>query len=174
MERICLIHGRGVIHGSLNEKKVLVKESGGVYKTYLIDFDTSYCEDEIPEYDSIGGAYGYNSPEVLLYGSDEGAAEPDTITPAVDIFSAAIVIHRWWTGGAFPNVDFDECGSVGGAVYLGRPVEIDKKFDVQIGPKQGVTLMSLLNWMLTKEPSARPTAEQVVGVLKDELAVPEK
>ena len=173
-ERLRLLHGCDVIHGDLKEKNVLVKKSGSEYITYLIDFDTSYCEGEIPAFDSIGGTDGYQSPEVLLYGSDEGAAEPSTITPAVDIFSAALVIHKWWTGGTYPNVDFDECGSVGGAVYLGKPVEIDKKFDTQIGPNQGATLMSLLNWMLTKEPSARPTAEQVVSVLKDESAVPEE
>jgi len=172
-ERLQLLHSRGVIHGDLKEKNVLVKAAaGGAYQTYLIDFDSSYTADAIPAWDSIGGTDGYQSPEVMLYASDEGASEPDTITAATDIFTWGIVLHRWWCE-ALPTVDLER-GSVGAAVYLDKAVTIDKKFNVQIGPKCGATLLSLINWAFAKDPAKRPTAAQLVAVLDDELEIPEE
>ena len=172
-KRLDLLHSRGVIHGDLKEKNVLVKENAGGYETYLIDFDTSYAADSIPGWESIGGTDGYQSPEVMLYGSDEGAAEPSTITYATDIFTTALIMHRWWTG-LFPETDPEAHGKIGAAVYFDKSVEIDKKFDVKIGPACGATLMSLINWMLAKDPQKRPTAKQVISVLSDEIAIPDE
>lgn len=165
------LHSCEVIHGDLKEKNILVVNDKGKYVPYLIDFDSSYVTTEIPEWDGIGGTEGYQSPEIVLYSSDEGAAESSTITTATDIFTMAVVMHRWWTG-AFPSVGVDRC-SVGAAVYLGNAVTIDKKFDVKIGDEYGATLMSLMNWMLAKDIKSRPTAEQVLSVLSDESEVPE-
>lgn len=170
--RLQLLHSRGVIHGDLKEKNVLVKAVGGDYQAYLIDFDSSYLTDEIPAWDSIGGTDGYQSPEVMLYASDEGASEPETVTPATDIFTWGIVLHRWWCD-AFPTVDLER-GSVGAAVYLDKSVTIDKKFNVQIGTNCGATLLSLINWAFAKDPAKRPTAAQLVAVLDDELEIPEE
>ena len=164
------LHDRGVIHGDLKEKNFAVVKSGGKYVPYILDFDSSYTTDRIPVWDGIGGSEGYQSPEVLLYGSDEGAADAATITPATDIFSLAVVMHCWWSG-AFPGFDTGG-GSVGAAVYLDKPISIAKKFDVVIGDNCGATLMSLMAWMLTKDYTARPTAKQVVEVLSDRLEVP--
>ncbi len=166
------LHACNVIHGDLKEKNILVVNKGGKYVPYLIDFDSSYITSQIPVWDGIGGTEGYQSPEILLYGSDEDAAESSTITTVTDIFTMAIVMHRWWTG-AFPSVDLDK-GSVGAAVYLDKTVTIAKKFDVKIGDNCGATLMSLMNWMLAKEPKDRPSAEQVLAVLSDEIEVPEE
>lgn len=166
------LHSHKVIHGDLKEKNIVVVKNGGKYVPYLIDFDSSYAPNGIPEWDGIGGSEGYQSPEILLYGSDEGAASPSTITPATDIFTLAIVMHRWWSG-AFPGVDADGY-SVGAAVFLDKPISIAKKFDVRIGDNCGATLMSLMAWMLTKNISERPTAKEVVAVLLDSLEVPEK
>lgn len=166
------LHTRSVIHGDLKEKNFVIVKDGGKYVPYLIDFDSSYITSAIPVWDGIGGSEGYQSPEVLLYGSDEGAAESDTITTATDIFTLAVVMHRWWSS-AFPSFDLDG-GSVGAAVYLDKAVTIAKKFDVVIGDNCGATLMSLMNWMFAKRPSERPTAEQVIAVLSDNLEVPEE
>ncbi|MGN1061443.1 MAG: hypothetical protein ACI4QN_06900 [Candidatus Coproplasma sp.] len=166
------LHAHNVIHGDLKEKNIVVAKQKGKYVPYLIDFDSSYATDKIPEWDGIGGSEGYQSPEILLYGSDEGAADSDIITTATDIFTLGIVLHRWWCG-AFPSFDLDG-GSVGAAVYLDKPVMIANKFDVIIGDNCGATLMSLINWMFAKTPSARPTAEQVLAVLSDNLEVPEE
>lgn len=165
------LHSHGVIHGDLKGKNILVSNKGSKYIAYLIDFDSSYPADSIPEWESIGGSDGYQSPEVMLYGSDEGAAPKETITPATDIFSLGVVFHKWWTG-SFPGVDLEH-GSVGAAVYLDKTVTIDKKFNVRIGDNCGATLQSLINWMFAKNPVERPTAKQVSDVLADRLEVPE-
>ena len=167
---LVIIHERGVIHGDLKEKNILVKK--GSYLPYLIDFDASYPVKEIPEWDSIGGTDGYHSPEVLVYGSDEGAAPSSTITPSVDVFSLGVVIHRWWTG-SFPSVDLEKAW-VGAAVLLDKKFIINKKFDIIIGPHCEMSYSSLLNWMFAKDPAKRPTAKEVVAVLSDELDVPDE
>lgn len=166
------LHARGVIHGDLKEKNILVVKKGEDYLPYLIDFDSSYLADDIPDWDCIGGTDGYQSPEVLLYGSAEGAAARETVTPATDIFTLGLVMHRWRTG-AFPCHDMEK-GSVGAAVYLGGEVTLNGKLNVKIGDTCGATLVSLINWMLAKEPTARPSAEQVAAVLSDAAAVPEE
>jgi len=165
------LHERGVIHGDLKLKNILVTNKGKEYVPYIIDFDSAYPSDAIPNWESIGGSEGYQSPEVMLYGSDEGAAEKSTITPATDIFSLGVVFHKWWTN-AFPGVDLEH-GSVGAAVYTDRTVTINKKFNVRIGDNCGATLVSLINWMFAKKPADRPTAKQVVEVLGDKFEVPE-
>ncbi len=167
-----VLHAHGVIHGDLKGKNILVTARGGAYTPYLIDFDSSYPADEIPDWEGIGGSDGYQSPEVMLYGSDEGAAPKETITAATDIFSLGVVFHKWWAG-AFPGVDLER-GSVGAAVYLDKDVTIDKKFNVRIGGGCGATLQSLINWMFAKDPAERPTAKEVTQVLSDLSEVPEK
>ena len=172
MEALAKLHAHGVIHGDLKGKNILVTRVKGAYVPYLIDFDSSYPAAAIPEWDSIGGSEGYQSPEVLLYGSDEGASSKDTITPATDIFSMGVVFHKWWAG-KFPSIDLER-GSVGLAVYADKAVTIDKKFNVKIGKNCGATLQSLINWTFAKDPASRPTAKQVVDVLSDKLEVPEE
>lgn len=165
------LHAHGVIHGDLKVKNILVSNKKGSYIAYLIDFDSSYPADAIPDWESIGGSDGYQSPEVMLYGSGEGAAPKEIITTATDIFSLGIVFHKWWAG-SFPGVDLER-GSVGAAVYYDKAVTIDKKFNVRIGDNCGATLQSLINWMFAKDPADRPTAKQVVDVLADKIEVPE-
>lgn len=165
------LHACGVIHGDLKEKNIVITRSGGFLKPYLIDFDSSYPADEIPEWCSIGGTDGYRSPEAIYYAAKEGEASSAAITTATDIFTLGIVIHRWWTG-AFPGIEMEK-GELGMAVCLEKGHTVDKKFDVVIGDKCGVTLYSLLEWMFAKDPAARPTAGQVMQVLSDELEVPD-
>lgn len=170
-EALGKLHAHGVIHGDLKGKNILVTHKSGCYTPYIIDFDSSYPIDEIPEWEGIGGSDGYQSPEIMLYGSDEDAAPRDTITAATDIFSLGVVFHKWWTG-SFPGVDLER-GSVGAAVFLDKNVAINKKFNVRIGENCGATLQSLINWMFAKAPADRPTAQQVLEVLADKLEVPE-
>lgn len=171
-ELMAKLHAHGVIHGDLKPANFVVTEKGEKYTPYLIDFDSAYPADAIPEWESIGGTEGYQSPEVVLYGSDENAAPKETITSATDIFTMGVVFHKWWTG-SFPDVDLEN-GTIGAAVYLDRRVTIDKKFDVMIGDNYCETLQSLLNWMFAKDPAERPTAEQVMQILCDKAEISDK
>lgn len=171
-ELLCTIHDCHVIHGDLKEKNIIITKRNDKYIPYLIDFDSSYMDNEIPEYDSIGGSEGYTSPEILKYSSEEGASLPSTITPATDIFTLALIFHRLWTK-KFPGVD-DEGYSVGLAVYFDKEITIDNKFDVKIGTKHNSTLKGLIKWMLVKDYTKRPSANEVLDVLNDRLEVPFK
>ncbi len=169
-EALSKLHAHGVIHGDIKCKNILVTLKSGEYTPYFIDFDSSYPADAVPEWESIGGSEGFQSPEVVIYGSDEGAADKDTITSAVDIFSLGVVFHKWWSG-VFPSAGASR--SVSEAVYLEKKVGLDKKFDVRIGENCGATAAALINWMFAKDPADRPTAEQVKDVLEDRLEVPD-
>jgi len=171
-EIFCKLHKCGVIHGDLKLKNFVVRQESGKYVPYLLDFDSSYPKKSIPTWDRIGGSPGWQSPEIMVYAGTEDETLASTITSGTDIFTLGIVFHHWW-GGSFPGIDIDG-GCVAAAVYMDKPVIINKKFDVKIGPNNGATLMSLINWMFAKEPEKRPTAEQVKQVLQDELCVPDE
>ncbi|MDR3217002.1 MAG: hypothetical protein LBT55_06265 [Clostridiaceae bacterium] len=177
VEPIKLLHERGIIHGDLKESNILIADESGKYVPYIIDFDSSYPAKSIAKYESsIGGSPGYESPEIALYTSEEGASAPETVTIATDIFSLGLIFHLLWTkDGAghrmFPATDIGDA-SIGEAVYSDGNIFIDKKFDCIIGDKCGATLMSLINWMLAKDPADRPTAGNVIDVLSDTLSVP--
>jgi len=58
---LVIIHERGIIHGDLKEKNILVQN--GSYLPYLIDFDTAFPANKIPEPNNDGveicGSPGY-------------------------------------------------------------------------------------------------------------------
>lgn len=167
-ERIEKLHKCGVIHGDLKMKNILFKPSGAGYTTYLIDFDSSYPTDGIPDSESIGGSAGYMSPEIIAYAA--GGCEASDMTVATDIFSLGLIFHVIWSG-AFPATG-TSAASAGDAVLSGEKLGINKRFNERIGKNKGATLMSLINWMTTLQPTDRPTAEQVRAVLQDRLEVP--
>lgn len=164
------IHSKGVIHGDLKLKNIVLSKYTGTLTPYLIDFDSSYPASEIPEHDKIVGTDKYRSPELAYYTLAEGEAPSTIITPATDIFTLAIIWHQWWTN-SFPGFS-DDYEELGCAVYCNEEIEINKKFDAVIGENNGATIISLINWMFVKDHTKRPTAEQVISVLNDEAPVP--
>ncbi len=174
------LHKVGVIHGDLKPKNFVISQDGTKYIPYVIDFDSSYIDTEIPM--TIPGSAGYFSPEALLVNEkveramDEGiedlgpVANRSVITPKVDVFTLALVYHVLWSG-VFPNysIDYD---SVASAINAGTPITISSKFNLKIGEESKATFKSLLNWMITKDITNRPTMDQVIEVLNDKLRVP--
>ncbi len=173
------IHDVGITHGDLKEKNILISHSGSALVPYLIDFDSSYPSDYSTRKKKDGSSMlsypvvyseGYQSPEIAIYNfEDEGVIDPATITNKTDIFTLAIIFHRLWTG-TFPAVIGDSC-AVGEAVYLDGQIQIDKKFDFEIGPNSGCKFSTLLMWMLQKDSAKRPTADKILSALSDNFDI---
>lgn len=163
------IHNCGIIHGDIKEQNILIDNH---LTPYLIDFDSSYSNDDIPDFDDIGGTEGYLSPEIILYESLGKDEIKNNITEKTDVFSLGIVFHRWWTN-TFPSFDL-EASSLAEARQLDKEIFFDKKFDVVIGTKYKATFMSLINWMTAKEIQKRASIQEVIAVLKDEMCIDEE
>ena len=173
------IHTAGVTHGDLKIKNILIQNEKGELIPYLIDFDSSYPSNYGTRKRPNGKpmlAYpvvfseGYQSPEIAIFNhEDEGVIDAATITDKTDVFTLAIIFHKLWTG-SFPAVIGDPC-AVGEAIYTDQKIQLDPKFDVELGPKNKSKFSSLLFWMLSKESAKRPTAAQVLDALNDDLDV---
>lgn len=171
------LHDHRVIHGDLKEGNFLIKRSGASYEVYIIDFDASYPQDNIPTPFRIPYTPGYESPEILIYQSVED--ETDTsrsflMTPKTDVFTLGLIFHKVWTG-KLPGFDTEDA-TLGLALASSPDVKImfDSSLNTLIGKESGATYISLLNWMLSRDPDERPTCQQVVEVLKDRTVIPAK
>lgn len=172
-------HDAGVTHGDLKDKNILIQFNGGSLVPYLIDFDSSYPSDYATRKGKDGKpllahpvvfSEGYQSPEIAIYNNeDQGVIDAATITCKTDIFTLAIIFHKLWTGN-FPAVIGDSC-PVGEAVYCDTPIKIDAKFNVSLGTNNDCKFSSLLMWMLAKDAEKRPTAQQVIDALADEIDI---
>lgn len=171
-ELIQKLHKHGVIHGDLKEPNFLYKPNGSGYDVYIIDFDNSYPVSEIPLPELTPYSPGYESPEIICYKDSEDPENSYIMTTATDIFTLALIFHCIWTND-MPTYPKDS-NSVGEAVAELKEFKpgLNKALDKKIGDKNGATFISLVNWMLTRMPEDRPTDEQVIAVLKDEMPVP--
>lgn len=171
-KELAIVHEKGVIHGDIKCQNFIIVKKDDNYIPYLIDFDSSYPKNEIPVWNNLGGTYDYLSPESIVYTIKENNSEAKTITSAVDIFSLGLCFYKWWANG-FPQKN-EKYNNVGEAILCDDNITYNKKFDVIIGDKCNATISSLINWMLAKESSERPTAEQVYRVLDDQLEIPDE
>ncbi|MBQ9369542.1 MAG: hypothetical protein IJU10_00535, partial [Clostridia bacterium] len=179
-ELIFKAHDAGVTHGDLKEKNFFFQKRGSAITPYLIDFDLSYPsdygqrtrKDGTPMFgESAPFSEGYESPEIYIYNetADMAAKDPKAITSSTDIYTLAVIFHRMWTGQS--PIAIGSSDPLSKAIYDGKQPGIDGKFNFSIGPNNDNRFASLLLWMLSKEPSKRPTAEQVLAVMDDQLDV---
>lgn len=170
---ISKLHQHGVVHGDLKIPNFLFKKnSKGQYDAYLIDFDSSYPANEVPNFEKMVYSPGYESPEIVFY-LDGNEEVKQYMSGKTDIFSLGLIFHEIWTG-KLPQSPLDKL-SVGIALAKSgenTPIFSDS-LDVIIGSNYGCTFMSLINWMLERDPEIRPTANQVLDVLNDYCSVPE-
>ena len=174
---IGLLHEHRVIHGDLKEGNFLFRRKGSGFELFVIDFDSSYPQDNIPTPFRIPYTPGYESPEILIYQSVED--ETDTsrsflMTPKTDIFTLGVIFHKIWNG-KLPGFDSEDA-TLGLAIASSPDVKImfDSSLNTLIGKGSGATYISLLNWMLQRDPDDRPTCQQVVEVLEDRQIIPAK
>ncbi len=164
------VHKCHVIHGDLKEKNFLFKKVGSNYSIYVLDFDMSYPDDLIPDIDEFGTSEGYQSPEIIEYTYSEDDELKTLITTKTDIFTLGVIFNRIWTG-QFPSnsLDLQSCGE---ALFENGTITLDDSLNQFIGDEKKATYISLINWMLQKDPSKRPTAEDVCNVLADKAFIP--
>ena len=165
------VHRKNIVHSDLKRTNILAaRNSAGNTVAKIIDFDRGYFADNIRP-DELGGDQSFMSPELaqcFMYDmADEALAYLSTKS---DIFSLGLVFHNYLTKGKFPKISgltgtLKEREKEGQTVYCceailsGGHLEISR----EVGDKY---LTHLLAAMLQPEPSDRPTAQEVLMVLK--------
>lgn len=165
------IHRKNIVHSDLKRTNILAaRNSAGNTVAKIIDFDRGYFANNIRP-DELGGDQNFMSPELaqcFMYDmADEALAYLSTKS---DIFSLGLVFHNYLTKGAFPKISgltgaLKERADDGQTVYCceailaGAHLEISRK----VGDKY---LSHLLVAMLQPEPDDRPTAQEVLNILK--------
>jgi hypothetical protein len=156
-EALAAAHAGGVIHGDIKPENIFLRPDRYVK---LLDFGLARkvtTETLALGYSPVLGTLRYMSPE-------QARAEP--LTPASDVFSLGLVLYELLAGRhAFPATS---------ALDTAQGI-LEKKAAAlsSLNPHVPARLDLLVQAMLAKEPSARPTAESVVRTLR-ELRNPRK
>ncbi|MCR4655264.1 MAG: hypothetical protein K5770_03430 [Lachnospiraceae bacterium] len=168
------VHKQGIIHSDLKLKNVLlVKNATGNYVAKLIDFDSSYPEDEKP--DEIVGDINYYSPELGAYADiedeEEKAEAGKKLTTKSDIFSLGLIFHFYLSGTLPEPCDLPEKlekrRAKGKKLYSWAVLNGGAKLSVSPLIK-GIKYRSLITDMLSIDPDERPSALDVLIRLKQE------
>lgn len=142
----------GVIHSDLKPENLLIKETvPGMYTVKLIDFDSSYLENQLPSPDEIQCDPTYMAPEVFLYMIEEN----DTVTHRADVFSAGLIFHQYLCG-ELPSMS-DEYDYIYEAVLDDAEIIIHDS----IPPR----LKQIIALMLAKDPAKRLSSEYLYQLL---------
>ena len=144
------LHSKSVIHADIKPDNILIKKTeAGCYTGKIIDFDSAFFEGTIP--DEIQGDQIYLAPEVRL----RMMGEPAEITTKVDIFALGILFHQYWSG-KLPTISTDY-EYIFESVLDESPIQLDDSIPLGI--------QRILEKMLEKNPSARPSAMQILRAL---------
>ncbi|MCX4384231.1 MAG: protein kinase [Clostridia bacterium] len=179
------IHKKKIVHSDLKRTNILAARNGsGRISAKIIDFDASYFENDIrPE--ELGGDQNFMSPELAWCLMSEMSEEAlDYLSAKSDIFSLGLVFHDYLvtekcidddgkrrTRGCHPKIEgltgkLKERADAGKTVYCCEALLSDGKLVVsdKITKKY---LRHLIAAMLQPEPEDRPTAQEVLDVLKN-------
>jgi hypothetical protein len=156
-EALAAAHAGGVIHGDIKPENIFLRPDRYVK---LLDFGLARkvtTETLALGYSPVLGTLRYMSPE-------QARAEP--LTPASDVFSFGLVLYELLAGRhAFPATSALDTAH---GILEKRAAALSS-----LNPHVPARLDLLVQAMLAKEPSARPTAESVVRTLR-ELRNPRK
>ncbi|MFI9122640.1 protein kinase [Streptomyces bikiniensis] len=153
------LHDSGTVHGDLKPLNVLVqkREGAAFHSAKLIDFDDSYDSGNPPNPEDISGDSVYGAPEWRRYLRGDGAAGPEDLTCAVDVFALGLMTHLYVTG-ELPSYDA-RFGSPADAVNAGEELRLD--------PRLSDELIDLVRRMTSADPRARPDAAAFLAALSD-------
>ncbi len=149
-----LLHSKGIIHGDIKPDNLLFsKTPNGIYTAKLIDFDSSFFMDAVPENgEDFQGDLIYFAPESYLY----MAGEATKVTPKADVFALGVMLHLLWSG-ELPHFDRNEYDYVFEAVLSGEKPLIYKSIPRPIA--------IIINQMLAIDPDSRPSLSSVFMAL---------
>lgn len=169
------IHRLGIVHSDLKRGNIVAakKASSGKIVGKIMDFDKSYFEKELPPANDIGGDQNYLSPELtncFFLDFDEESLE--NLSTASDVFSLGLVFYNYLTKGRFPEIiDMPDYLEEREVVYAGEALIEDARLVIKESEIKEQYMRHLIARMLEFAPEDRPTAMEVVGVLKNKTVL---
>ena len=149
-----ILHDLEIVHSDLKPSNVMIKKTELGYTTKLIDFDSSYIVGNPPPPEDIVGTMNYYSPELVRY--IQGAAGPDELTQASDIFALGLIYAEYLTG-VPPEL---------GPGQNTAAIAVLNARTLQVRPGSAPeSVIALVDRMLLLDPSARPTVAEVHSTL---------
>ena len=150
---LCLqrLHAQGIVHADLKPEHVLLIQTSNGWKVKLIDLDSGFMTDELPETSrELEGDPAYLAPEAFL----RIAGEMVALGTAMDIFAFGAMFHQVWTG-ELPAFDHSRYH------YLCEAALAGEMFDLLV-PE---VMKPLVRRMLDADAKKRPTAVEITSVL---------
>jgi Tol biopolymer transport system component len=154
-EALAASHAAGLVHRDIKPENLMLRPDGVIK---VLDFGLARRHAEIEEHrdDGIAGTLRYMSPEQAL------GAE---LSPATDVFSLGIVLYEL-TGGKHPFADASGRGNSTMTVAQAIASSAAAPRLSEVAPRIPAALDSLVAAMLSADPAARPSAQEVAMQLE--------